>query len=64
MVLRRRDSKDEMGKACRSHGSCEEYKALYRKTKGRRPLGKFVCTWKDNLKWILHRVSSGSGQDQ
>jgi hypothetical protein len=35
------------------------YRVLVRKPEGKRPLGKYICRWEDNIKMDLSEVGCG-----
>jgi hypothetical protein len=39
------------------------YKGLVRRIEGKRPLGRPMCRWEDNIKWIFKKWNGGHGVD-
>jgi hypothetical protein len=51
---------DEMGKACSTNGARRNaFRILVGKVKGKRPLEKPRCMWKDNIEMNLRGIGLG-----
>jgi hypothetical protein len=49
---------DDMGRACSTLGARRNaYKILVGKPEGKRPLGRPICRWNDNIKVELRRIA-------
>ena len=49
-----------MGRACRAYGGGDVYRVLVGKPEGKRPLGRPMRRWEDNIKMDLQEVGWGT----
>jgi hypothetical protein len=56
--------KNEIGGACSTYGKRRSaYRVLVGKPEGKRPLGRPMRRWEDNIKMDLEKVRGGQGLD-
>jgi len=48
-----------MGRACRAYGGGDVYRVLVGKPEGKRPLGRPMRRWEDNIKMDLQKLEGG-----